>query len=78
MIGKKNIGSALKTYRIESNLTIETLARMVGVSPSTIQKWESGTHVPQDRQAYKILKSLPCLLPIASGKQCTGTGPKAR
>lgn len=37
-----NIGSIIKNRRLELNLTLEEVGKAVGVSKSTVQKWENG------------------------------------
>ena len=38
----KGIGKIIKKNRLELNLTLEDVAKAVGVSKSTVQRWESG------------------------------------
>jgi DNA-binding transcriptional regulator YiaG len=37
----------MKTLRVDSGLTQEELAQQLGVSVSTVQKWEQGLSVPR-------------------------------
>ena len=39
---KLHIGEAVKNCRMKRGMTQETLAELLGVSPQTISRWESG------------------------------------
>ena len=46
-----NIGTRMKEKRMELNLTLQEVAKVVGVSRQTIQKYESGviSNIPSDK-----------------------------
>lgn len=46
----------IKEIREKLGVSQETLAKMVGVHPRTIQNWESGTKIPKSKHA--ILRDL--------------------
>jgi DNA-binding transcriptional regulator YiaG len=73
MIDKANIAHALKTFRCKNDLALDQMAHRIGVSISTVQKWESGTHVPQDRQFYKLIHAYPGILSIRDARQSAAT-----
>ncbi len=41
----ENFSETIKQLRVENNLTQESLARQLGVSASTISRWERGKYV---------------------------------
>lgn len=49
---------ALKQYRLEKKLTQEQLAKKLGVSFSTINRWFNGRVKPNQIQSYQIVKLL--------------------
>lgn len=61
-----NIGRLIFTRRKELNLTLEEIGNAVGVSKSTVKKWESGfiANIKRDKIAAlaKILQISPVLL----------------
>ncbi len=59
---KKAIGPALLVFRVERDLTLDQISILTGVSVGNLWKLERGKHVPNDRTAYKILRSLPGLI----------------
>lgn len=50
------IGSQLKQYRMENNLTVEKTALLLGVAVSTVYRIENDLVEPNDRNAYRIRK----------------------
>ena len=46
-----NIGNIIKNRRLELNITLDEVGKAVGVSKSTVQRWESGqiTNMRRDR-----------------------------
>ncbi len=50
------IKSAIKNLRTEAGLTQEQFAAVFGVSQQSVQKWESGTAVPDIERIVKIAK----------------------
>ena len=45
-IVKKTLGETLKKHRIESNMSQEFIAELLGVSRQAVSKWENGTSDP--------------------------------
>ncbi len=43
---KLNLGNNIKKYRKEKDLTQETLAELLGVSPQAVSRWENNTTYP--------------------------------
>lgn len=50
----RDLGSALRTYRIKARINQHDLARIVGVSQSQISRWESGRDSPRAANAETI------------------------
>lgn len=48
----------LRKYRIKSGLTVEEIAEIIEVSPSTYYKWEDGSRSPNIKKAISIAKIL--------------------
>lgn len=67
---KAVVAKALKQYRLEREWTLEQTAVVTGLSPSTIQKIENGTHFPHDLTLHILCKRLPGLL---DGRQNAGS-----
>ena len=46
-----NIGNIIKNRRLKLNITLDEVGKAVGVSKSTVQRWESGqiTNMRRDR-----------------------------
>ena len=61
----KGIGEIIKKNRLELNLTLDDVAKAVGVSKSTVQRWESGqiNNMRRDRidSLSKILQISPLI-----------------
>jgi type I restriction enzyme M protein len=55
MITKKNVPSVLIAIRNELNITQEDLAKRLGVSFATVNRWEGGSNAPQKSQLGTIL-----------------------
>jgi len=53
---------AAEKIRVASGLTISEVARAVGVYPSTVFRWESGSRVPRGERAVRYLQLLERLL----------------
>ena len=47
---------ALKQYRLERRLTQQKLAKKLGVSFSTVNRWFNGKTKPSELQTYHIQK----------------------
>lgn len=59
---KLHIGETVKSCRMNRGLTQETLAELLGVSPQTISRWESGTSYPD----MELLPSIANLFSITA------------
>ena len=56
----KTIGEKIKEQRIKANFTLDMLAKQIGVTASTINKYENGTvNIPSDK-IEKISRVLNC------------------
>ena len=53
----KNLGLLIKHYRLARNMTQQDLAKLSGVSSSTISKLESGNYIPTIRLLEKNFKN---------------------
>lgn len=53
-----NFGKNLKRYRLESNLTQEKLAELVGIHPTYVGKLEIGKCNPSVKMLFKISRAL--------------------
>ncbi len=47
-----------KAARVKAGLSVEELAKRVGVTPRTISKYESGSGHPGSRNAFKVRVAL--------------------
>lgn len=59
---KLHIGETVKSCRMNRGLTQEALAELLGVSPQTISRWESGTSYPD----MELLPSIANLFSITA------------
>lgn len=50
-----NLGEKIKNRRLELNLTLEEVGKMVGVTKSTVMKWESGFIENMKRDKISLL-----------------------
>lgn len=48
----------LRQYRLKSGMTVEQIAKIVKVAPSTYYKWEDGSRSPNIKKALLIAKIL--------------------
>ena len=55
-IVKKSLGEALKTHRMNCNMTQEFVAETLGVSRQAVSKWETGTSEPSTSNLIAISK----------------------
>lgn len=55
-IVKKSLGEALKTHRMNCNMTQEFVAEAMGVSRQAVSKWENGTSDPSTSNLIKLAK----------------------
>lgn len=56
-IDKEAVGQRIKRLRSEKNMSMDTLAKMVGVSgKSTINEWEKGRSLPHDKNMNRLAK----------------------
>jgi len=51
---KENLSRILKDFRITHDLTMDELAKKVGVTVSSVAKWENGTCTPRMRKLRKL------------------------
>lgn len=54
----QKLGTNLKKYRLDANLTQEQLAEIVGIHPTYVGKLESGKNNPSVLMLYKITRAL--------------------
>ena len=54
----ERLGKNLKKYRIESNLTQEQLAEIVGIHPTYVGKLEAGKNNPSVKMLFRISRAL--------------------
>jgi len=79
-----SLGSRLRERRQQLGLTLEEVAQAVGVSKSTVQKWESGTiedmRLAKAAGLAKALKVSPLWITLNQGVRGSsprwGTNPK--
>ena len=60
----KDIGTLIKDRRIELKLTLEDIGNAVGVSKSTVQRWESGQITNMRRDKIDALAKVLGLSPL--------------
>lgn len=48
----------LRQYRLKSGMTVEQIAKIIKVAPSTYYKWEDGSRSPNIKKAILIAKIL--------------------
>jgi len=49
---------SLETYRLENRISQQCLAKMLGVSFATVNRWLNGRYEPNKIQSYHIKKLL--------------------
>ena len=54
---ESNLAKNIIAARKQAGLTQTKLAELVGVSPRTVQRWESGEREPFLREFFKIVKA---------------------
>ena len=54
MINKKENANKLKQCRLEKNLSVEKLAKILNVSEGSLWAWESGRRTPRDDTKVKL------------------------
>ncbi len=73
------LGELIHTRRKELNLTLEEVGNAVGVSKSTVRKWETGyiSNMKRDKIALlsKILKLNPAQFIVESDKDINNANP---
>lgn len=57
---KYELSSYLKAMRILRSLTVADLANLVGVSKSTIRRWECQESIPDVKSGYLLAVALNC------------------
>lgn len=60
----KGIGEIIKKNRLALNLTLEDIAKAVGVSKSTVQRWESGQINNMRRDKIDALSKILQISPL--------------
>lgn len=58
MITKRSLGLAICEYRSKAGLTQKDLARISGVSLSTLQSWEQGVREPGALRLLRVSQAL--------------------
>lgn len=46
--------ASIKTYRVNSGLSVEEFAKALGVTPTTVYNWESGATIPSTERLINI------------------------
>lgn len=64
IVPNKPFARRLRALREERNLSVRTLAKLVGVSYVSVWKWETGEAFPQTRNLRSLAKALD--VPFAS------------
>lgn len=59
----EKLGSNIKKYRLEADLTQELLAEKVGIHPTYVGKLEGGKSNPSTKMLFKISRALDIKLP---------------
>jgi len=54
----KTIGKRIKEARISCNMNQSDLARLLEVSPQSVQHWESGTSLPKSIRIHELAEAL--------------------
>jgi transcriptional regulator with XRE-family HTH domain len=54
----KNLGKNITAYRNAITMSVDTLARLLGVDAKTVERWERGTLAPTDKEIYYIACAL--------------------
>lgn len=52
----------IKLLRLKANLTVEEVAKKLGVKPQTIYKYEEGTSRPRLTTAFRLCEIYNCTL----------------
>lgn len=55
---KKEIGELIRRGRKRAGFTLEDIGKIIGVSRSTVSKWENGLQYPSGEQMILLLDSL--------------------
>lgn len=58
LMDKKVLGAAVKAARLDSKLTQEKLAEMIGIAPSHVKQIEAGSRSPSVEVLYKLARTL--------------------
>ena len=59
-----NIGNIIKNRRLKLNITLDEVGKAVGVSKSTVQRWESGQITNMRRDRIDALSKILYLSPL--------------
>lgn len=57
---KSDLGSKIKAYRVNKNMTQDELAELMEVKRQTISSWEVGRTEPNFQQAMKLCAIFEC------------------
>lgn len=60
--GPTRLGPALKRLRRLAGIKQSHVAELAGVTQATVSRWESGAHLPDERQAERLLRLLEARL----------------
>ena len=58
MLNRKEFGAAIKSARVENNLTQEKLAELLGITPVHVKQLEAGNRMPSVEVLYDIAITL--------------------
>jgi len=53
---RKTLGETIKKHRVESNMSQEFIAELLGVSRQAVSKWENGTSDPSTSNLVALAK----------------------
>jgi transcriptional regulator with XRE-family HTH domain len=71
-----NIGNIIKNRRLELNITLDEVGKAVGVSKSTVQRWESGQITNMRRDRIDALSKILDLSPLIFVDKDSAPAPK--
>lgn len=55
-----SVGSRIKELREHKNISRNSLAKLVGVTPGAISNYENGISSPKERILFKLINALDC------------------
>ena len=77
-MANKNFGKLIKKLRTNSKLTMEELAKKVGVKKSTVSMWENSNVVPRDDILIKLSKIFNVSIDYLLGNEKRETLPNTK